>query len=127
MASCWTKIAQMGMGLFCRNHDLIQCPLSVEVCQRQLSPHIKPHSIWINFLAERMSLARYCTKEHMDLLEMMFLQTFSLNIGERAQTRISSLQQIQEENEFRYNYSLRKFYFFNFKMDYFYSVDDKKH
>lgn len=113
MASCWTKIAQLGMGLFCRDQDLIQCPLSVEVCQRQLPPHIKPHSIWISFLAERMSLARYCSKEHMDLLEMMFLQTLSLNIGEKAQimiSHISSFQQMQEENEFRGTYSLRKLF-----------------
>lgn len=104
MASCWTKIAQMGMGLFCRDQDFFPCPLSVEVCQKQPSPHIKPHSIWINFLSERMSLARYCAKEHMDLLEMMFLQTFSLNIGEKRSVKIpqfSSIQQIQEENDFR--------------------------
>uniref|UniRef100_A0A915D0F7 1-phosphatidylinositol 4-kinase n=1 Tax=Ditylenchus dipsaci TaxID=166011 RepID=A0A915D0F7_9BILA len=81
MTSCWTTIAQRGLGLFSRDQTL-DCPLSVECCLKRPSPYIRPHAIWINFLMERISLARYCKQEHVDLFEMMFLQTLSNNIGD---------------------------------------------
>lgn len=108
MASCWTKIAQLGLGLFSRERDaFVLCPLSIEEWERQCTPQIKPHAIWINFLAERMSLARYCTQAHLDLLEMMFLQTLSLNIGEKRQDR--QFRNFPEENDSRGLFGLRNF------------------
>ena len=47
MASCWMTIAQRQMGLFERG-DGIQCPLSVKTCEKQDSPYILPHAIWLN-------------------------------------------------------------------------------
>lgn len=48
MAGCWTAIAGRHFGLFSRDHDSHPCPLSQEHSNRRTSPHIKPHSIWIN-------------------------------------------------------------------------------
>lgn len=83
MASCWMTVAQRQLGMFERNDDLI-CPLSVRRCGRQRSPNILPHVIWVNFLTERISLAKYCNQEQIDLFELMFVQTLSTSIGDKV-------------------------------------------
>uniref|UniRef100_A0A914Y3R6 1-phosphatidylinositol 4-kinase n=1 Tax=Panagrolaimus superbus TaxID=310955 RepID=A0A914Y3R6_9BILA len=82
MATCWMTIAQRQLGIFERG-DLIQCPLSVETCEKQDSPYILPHAVWLNFLTERICLAKYCNQEQLDLFELMFVQTLSSNIGDK--------------------------------------------
>uniref|UniRef100_A0AC34RIU1 1-phosphatidylinositol 4-kinase n=1 Tax=Panagrolaimus sp. JU765 TaxID=591449 RepID=A0AC34RIU1_9BILA len=82
MASCWLTIAQRQIGLFERD-DALTCPLSVQTCERQRSPNLSPHVIWVNFLTERICLAKYCNQEEIDLFEIMFVQTLSLIIGDR--------------------------------------------
>lgn len=48
MSSCWTLIANRGLGLFSRTHDCNSTPLFVAQATKRLSPNIKPHSIWIS-------------------------------------------------------------------------------
>ncbi|KAI1713438.1 phosphatidylinositol 3- and 4-kinase domain-containing protein [Ditylenchus destructor] len=93
MASCWTEIAHRGWGLFTRDQNL-DCPLSVEKCFKRLSPEIIPHAIWINFLVERVSLARYCKQEYLDLFEVTFIQTLSSHLGDAVLNQALYTQQI---------------------------------
>lgn len=51
--------------------------------------------VYLQFLAERMSLARYSNQEHIDLLEMMFLQTLSHFVGDSRHSSGLSTQHIQ--------------------------------
>lgn len=48
MSSCWTLIANRGLGLYCRTYDCTLTPLSISVAKKRLSPNVKPHSIWIS-------------------------------------------------------------------------------
>ena len=91
MASCWLTIAQRQIGMFERDDNPI-CAFSVQSCGRQSSPNILPHVIWVNFLTERICLAKYCNQEEIDLFELMFVQTLSLTIGDRP-TPVSSIFQ----------------------------------
>lgn len=102
MASCWAFIANRRLGLYSRIYDFTPTPLSISVVTKRLLPDVKPHSIWISvcffflntiysnyffkFLAERMSLARYYKQEHIDLFEIMFIQTLSFFVGDSPQT-----------------------------------------
>uniref|UniRef100_A0A914GZZ0 1-phosphatidylinositol 4-kinase n=1 Tax=Globodera rostochiensis TaxID=31243 RepID=A0A914GZZ0_GLORO len=82
MTSCWKAVSQQKLGIFNREFDTFACPLSSRQCRQRPTPNVNPHNIWINFLTERVSLARYCGREQLDLLEMMFIQTFSLHIDD---------------------------------------------
>uniref|UniRef100_A0A914DAH7 PI4-kinase N-terminal domain-containing protein n=1 Tax=Acrobeloides nanus TaxID=290746 RepID=A0A914DAH7_9BILA len=81
MASCWIKIAQRDMGVFAPD-DAMACPLSCRYANRRPSPLLQPHALWVNFLTERVTLAKFCNQEQIDLFELMFIQTLSLRIGD---------------------------------------------
>uniref|UniRef100_A0A7E4V1C1 1-phosphatidylinositol 4-kinase n=1 Tax=Panagrellus redivivus TaxID=6233 RepID=A0A7E4V1C1_PANRE len=93
MASCWITIAQRQFGVFERD-DIQPSPLSMLYCEREPAPNILPHVIWINFLTERICLAKYCNQEQLDLFELMFIQTLSMSIGTRPNTGNSFIQQV---------------------------------
>lgn len=91
MTSCWKAVAQRKLGLFSRDFDLFDCPISAGQCVKQRpTPCVAPHNIWINFLAERVSLARYLGQEQLDLLEMMFTQTCSTTVGDSCSASMLS-------------------------------------
>ncbi|CAD5222232.1 unnamed protein product [Bursaphelenchus xylophilus] len=81
MSGCFLQIAQKGLGLFDRTYDNVECPMSRSECHRRKAPFVKPHAVWAGFLAERMSLARYCNQEQIDLFEILFSRILSLEIG----------------------------------------------
>uniref|UniRef100_A0A158Q770 1-phosphatidylinositol 4-kinase n=1 Tax=Elaeophora elaphi TaxID=1147741 RepID=A0A158Q770_9BILA len=80
MATCWTITAQDQLGIFQRDSEIVS-PLSLQCCSAPKRPHILPHSIWISFLVERVDIAKYSSREQLDILELMFAQTLSLNVG----------------------------------------------
>uniref|UniRef100_A0AAF5D936 1-phosphatidylinositol 4-kinase n=3 Tax=Strongyloides stercoralis TaxID=6248 RepID=A0AAF5D936_STRER len=82
MSSCWQMIIHKKIGLFQRE-DHFKDPLTVQYAKKRLSPDVSPHAIWISFIAERVSLAKYSNQAEMDLFEMMFMQSFSLAIGDK--------------------------------------------
>ncbi|KAL7069800.1 hypothetical protein ACQ4LE_011065 [Meloidogyne hapla] len=84
MTSCWEIIAKRSMGIFNRNFDKFDSPVSIENAVQRPLTDTGPHNIWINFLTERVSLAKYCGQEQNDLLEMMFLKTFSMQVGDNS-------------------------------------------
>lgn len=80
MACCWTSSVQKEIGLFQRDEPIVS-PLSVQYSTRPKSPFIQPHAIWIDFLCERVNVAKYSSREQLDILEMMFVLTLSLSVG----------------------------------------------
>ncbi|VDN37160.1 unnamed protein product [Gongylonema pulchrum] len=80
MASCWISAAQNELGIFQRDSEFVS-PLSLQYCSPPKRPYILPHSIWIDFLAERVDIAKYSSREQLDILELMFVQTLSLTVG----------------------------------------------
>ncbi|KAI6188459.1 1-phosphatidylinositol 4-kinase [Aphelenchoides besseyi] len=81
MCGCFTRVAQMNLGVFARQEDKFESPIANHRCSRRPSPNIKPHAIWACFLAERMSLARYYHQQQLDLFDVLFSEVLSLNIG----------------------------------------------
>uniref|UniRef100_A0A0N5B712 1-phosphatidylinositol 4-kinase n=1 Tax=Strongyloides papillosus TaxID=174720 RepID=A0A0N5B712_STREA len=82
MSSCWQIIIHKKIGLFQRE-DFFKDPLTVQYAKKRQSPDVLPHAIWISFITERVSLAKYSNQAEMDLFEMMFMQSFSLAIGDK--------------------------------------------
>ncbi|KAL4002855.1 Phosphatidylinositol 3- and 4-kinase family protein [Acanthocheilonema viteae] len=80
MTTCWTITAQDHLGIFQHDSEIIS-PLSLQYDSAPKRPHILPHSIWISFLAERVDIAKYSSREQLDILELMFSQTLPLNVG----------------------------------------------
>ncbi|EJD74219.1 phosphatidylinositol 4-kinase, variant [Loa loa] len=80
MAACWTIAAQDHLGVFQRDPEVVS-PLSLHYCSGPKRPDIVPHSIWIYFLVERVDIAKYSSREQLDILELMFVQTLPLNVG----------------------------------------------
>ncbi|CAD5216891.1 unnamed protein product [Bursaphelenchus okinawaensis] len=81
MSGCFLQIAQRNVGLFDRQYDKVECPMSSSECDKRKAPFVKPHAVWAGFLAERMSLARYCNQEQIDLFELLFSRILSLEVG----------------------------------------------
>uniref|UniRef100_A0A915PI29 1-phosphatidylinositol 4-kinase n=1 Tax=Setaria digitata TaxID=48799 RepID=A0A915PI29_9BILA len=90
MATCWIISAQNQLGVFQRDSEIIS-PLSLQTCSAPKRLHILPHSIWICFLAERVDIAKYSSREQLDILELMFIQTLPLNVGRLRMDVNSSL------------------------------------
>ncbi|KAM3723763.1 Phosphatidylinositol 4-kinase alpha [Dirofilaria immitis] len=88
MATCWTIAAQDQLGIFQRDSEIVS-PLSLQCCSPPKRPHIIPHDIWICFLVERVDIAKYSSKEQLDILELMFVQTLPLHVG-RVRVDINS-------------------------------------
>ncbi|CAG9533242.1 unnamed protein product [Cercopithifilaria johnstoni] len=80
MATCWTNTAQDHLGIFQHDSEIIS-PLSLQCCTSPKRPDVLPHSIWISFLVERVDIAKYSSREQLDILELMFAQTLPLNVG----------------------------------------------
>lgn len=99
MANAWTVLVYRGVGLFERDQPS-ESPLS-KSNTRAKSPLTQPHSIWIDFLRERMVVAKYSSREQMDVLEMLFARTLSLSIGNHlCEKQVSSPQDPFEVDSF---------------------------
>ncbi|MFH4977100.1 hypothetical protein AB6A40_003809 [Gnathostoma spinigerum] len=81
LSSCWLSVVQKRIGLFERDSEQIS-PLCVQYGKKAKSPLTLPHAIWIDFICERVSIAKYSNQEWLDIFEMMFMQTLPLMVGE---------------------------------------------
>uniref|UniRef100_A0A1I7XCJ4 HEAT repeat-containing protein 1 n=1 Tax=Heterorhabditis bacteriophora TaxID=37862 RepID=A0A1I7XCJ4_HETBA len=80
MCRAWSDSCRMNLGLF-EKCTLPPSPLCGQLVQPSASPFYQPHAIWINFIAERVDVAKYNSREQLDILEMMFAQTLNLFVG----------------------------------------------
>ncbi|WKY02730.1 hypothetical protein Q1695_016194 [Nippostrongylus brasiliensis] len=80
MCSAWTESCRQRLGIYERV-PLPPSPLCEQLKSPAKPPHFKPHALWLNFIAERVDVAKYSSREQMDILEMMFAQTLSLVVG----------------------------------------------
>ncbi|KAF8358748.1 hypothetical protein PRIPAC_93743, partial [Pristionchus pacificus] len=80
MSSVWTWCARERLGIFSPD-DAVPCPLSDTITHPREKPNLKPHAIWIKFLVERVEVAKYRSREQLDILEMMFVNTLSLRVA----------------------------------------------
>ncbi|VDK62135.1 unnamed protein product [Onchocerca ochengi] len=98
MATCWTVASHDQLGIFQRDSEIVS-PLSLQCCLAPKRPHIVPHNIWICFLAERVDIAKYSSREQLDILELMFVQTLPLNVG-RLRVDVNSSLYISFDSSF---------------------------
>ncbi|VDN02816.1 unnamed protein product [Thelazia callipaeda] len=90
MAACWTNVALNQLGIFqCDQKHISPLTLQYPLTSKQLS--LLPHSIWIDFLAERVDIAKYSNREQLDIFELMFAQTLPLSVGPSKADTNSSL------------------------------------
>ncbi|KIH57605.1 phosphoinositide 3-kinase family, accessory domain protein [Ancylostoma duodenale] len=80
MCCAWAESARLGRGLYERLPPS-PSPLCEQLKAPPKPPHYKPHAIWLNFIAERVDVAKYSSREQLDILETMFAQTLSLVVG----------------------------------------------
>ncbi|EYC21934.1 hypothetical protein Y032_0018g3619 [Ancylostoma ceylanicum] len=80
MCFAWAESARLGQGLYERLPPS-PSPLCQQLKAPPKPPHYKPHAIWLNFIAERVDVAKYSSREQLDILETMFAQTLSLVVG----------------------------------------------
>ncbi|XGW14011.1 hypothetical protein V3C99_000358 [Haemonchus contortus] len=80
MCSAWTESCRQGLGIYERMAPS-QSPLCEQLKSPPKPPHYKPHALWLNFIAERVDVAKYSSREQLDILETMFAQSLSLVVG----------------------------------------------
>lgn len=90
-ARAFADSCRFGLGLFEKeNSDLSSSPLCRQVERPPPSANYRPHRAWIQFIGERCDVASYSSREQLDVLEMMFSQTLSAQIGTGHLTGINS-------------------------------------
>ncbi|CAP24439.2 Protein CBG03566 [Caenorhabditis briggsae] len=81
-ARAFADSCRFGLGLFEKEHvDMSLSPLCRQVERPPPSANFRPHREWIEFIGERCDVASYSSREQLDVLEMMFAQTLSAQIG----------------------------------------------
>uniref|UniRef100_A0A1I7TW40 1-phosphatidylinositol 4-kinase n=1 Tax=Caenorhabditis tropicalis TaxID=1561998 RepID=A0A1I7TW40_9PELO len=81
-ARAFADSSRFGLGLFEKeNVDMSLSPLCRQVERPPPSANFRPHREWIEFIGERCDVASYSSREQLDVLEMMFSQTLSAQIG----------------------------------------------
>ncbi|CAI2348814.1 unnamed protein product [Caenorhabditis sp. 36 PRJEB53466] len=81
-ARAFADSCRFGLGLFEKEHDnLSTSPLCRQLERPPNSANFRPHRAWVEFIAERCDVASYSSREQLDVLEMMFSQTLSAQIG----------------------------------------------
>ncbi|PIO77058.1 hypothetical protein TELCIR_00851 [Teladorsagia circumcincta] len=80
MCCAWTESCRQGLGIYER-----MTPSPSPLCEQLKSPpkppHYRPHALWLDFIAERVDVAKYSSREQLDILETMFAQSLSLVVG----------------------------------------------
>ncbi|CAL2037779.1 unnamed protein product [Caenorhabditis brenneri] len=81
-ARAFADSCRFNLGLFEKeNVDMSLSPLCRQVERPPPSPNFRPHREWIEFISERCDVASYSSREQIDVLEMMFSQILSAQIG----------------------------------------------
>lgn len=81
-ARAFADSCRFGLGLFEKeNVDMSLSPLCRQVERPPPSANFRPHREWIEFISERCDVASYSSREQLDVLEMMFSQILSAQIG----------------------------------------------
>ncbi|VDM61613.1 unnamed protein product [Angiostrongylus costaricensis] len=79
MCFAWAESCRQRLGIYERISP--RSPLCGQLPEPPKPPHYKPHAIWLSFIAERVDVAKYTSREQLDILEKMFAQAVSLVIG----------------------------------------------
>ncbi|CAJ0959757.1 unnamed protein product, partial [Mesorhabditis belari] len=80
LSQSWAWCARLGLGIFEREIPN-PSPLCEQIQQPRRPPFLAPHRAWINFIAERVDVAKYSSREELDVVEGMFASTISLSVG----------------------------------------------
>ncbi|KAK6746150.1 hypothetical protein RB195_012331 [Necator americanus] len=80
MCCAWAESARQGQGLYERT-PASPSPLCAQLKAPPKPPHYQPHALWVKFIAERVDVAKYSSREQLDVLETMFAQTLGLAVG----------------------------------------------
>ncbi|CAI4230573.1 unnamed protein product [Auanema sp. JU1783] len=80
MSRAFADSCRKGLGLF-EKGPLPVSPLCVQTSELPVSPDVGPHSLWISFISGRVDVAKYSSREQIDVLEMMFAQSLSMQVG----------------------------------------------
>ncbi|CAD6198558.1 unnamed protein product [Caenorhabditis auriculariae] len=85
LARAFADSSRKAMGVF--ESDIDQpSPLCEQLERPRTPPNFRPHRGWVEFIAERCDVAKYSSREQLDVLEMMFAQSLSLSVGKSSTT-----------------------------------------
>ncbi|KAJ1361925.1 hypothetical protein KIN20_021310 [Parelaphostrongylus tenuis] len=79
MCSAWAVSCRQKLGIYERMSP--RSPLCGHLTEPPKPSYYKPHALWLDFVAERVDIAKYSSREQLDILETMFAQAVSSVIG----------------------------------------------
>uniref|UniRef100_A0A8R1DKX0 1-phosphatidylinositol 4-kinase n=1 Tax=Caenorhabditis japonica TaxID=281687 RepID=A0A8R1DKX0_CAEJA len=92
-ARAFADSCRFSLGLFEKDSpEMTSSPLCRQLERPPKSANFKPHRAWLEFIAERCDVASYSSREQLDVLDMMFSQTLSAQIGTTNSGRVFASQ-----------------------------------
>ncbi|XP_015519648.1 phosphatidylinositol 4-kinase alpha isoform X1 [Neodiprion lecontei] len=82
MLAAWQYTVDKKMGVFSLEQEEVS-PLAVyEGCQLEPNlPYVKPHDIWVTFIAELIETAKYCCQETIEMIAMLIHRSLPMAVG----------------------------------------------
>ncbi|CAB3384659.1 Hypothetical predicted protein [Cloeon dipterum] len=86
MLAAWQSTFEKRLGLFAVDHEGVSPLAAYEECVLTPDPPLlQPHNIWVQFLAELIETAKYCSQDQVEMLSMVLHQSLPLTVGARSE------------------------------------------
>jgi phosphatidylinositol 4-kinase A len=73
------------LGLFSPDIEGVSPLAAYEGCHLEPDPPLlQPHNIWVQFLAELIETAKYCSQDQVEMLAMVLHQSLPLSVGAQS-------------------------------------------
>jgi phosphatidylinositol 4-kinase A len=73
------------LGLFSPDEEGVGPLAAYEGCHLEPDPPLlQPHNVWVQFLAELIETAKYCSQDQVEMLAMVLHQSLPLTVGAQS-------------------------------------------
>ncbi|XP_064651813.1 phosphatidylinositol 4-kinase alpha-like isoform X3 [Lineus longissimus] len=82
MAAAWQMTIDLRLGVFAEDKpDISPLAASESNIPKPTPPYVAPHQIWTKFLAERIEIAKYCSKDQVEIFASLLHKSLSISVG----------------------------------------------